>query len=259
MLRQPIPLTPSEARILANCSLHYYFDQQTGSSVDPAQTAWDEAVREALQALHAAGGPARLPLEQFLAGQADQPLLRSILERYYRRLAQDWRQMIAGNETLELKITIGGIPVLLRGTVDRLDKTSDGGILAVLFRTEPGPLPAAAELRQDHAMTVFHALVAANYPHKRPVRLQEAWLQLDQSVTIELSEEEYRQNLVQLREPIQALARGQVHARPGLHCELCPFKYRGCPVYAHEQNDENDLASTPLEGKIPRRQWTFKI
>lgn len=259
MLRQPIPLTPSEARILANCSLYYYFDQQTGSSIDPAQTAWDEAVREALQALHAAGGPARLSLEQYLAGQADQPLLRSILERYYRRLAQDWRQMIAGNETLELKITIGGVPVLLRGTVDRLDKTSDGGILAVLFRTEPGPLPAAAELRQNHAMTVLHALVAANYPHKRPVRLQEAWLQLDQSVTIELSEEEYRQNLVQLREPIQALARGQVRARPGLHCELCPFKYRGCPVYAHEQNDENDLASTPLEGKIPRRQWTFKI
>ncbi|MBE7553306.1 MAG: PD-(D/E)XK nuclease family protein [Anaerolineales bacterium] len=253
-------LTPAEARILANCSLHYYFDQQTGvSSLDAAHVALDEAIREAVQALHAAGGPARLSLEQYLAGQADQLLLRPILERYYQRLAQDWRQMIAGNETLELKITIGGIPVLLRGIVDRLDKTSDGGILAVLFRTEPGPLPDAAELRQDQAMTMFHALVAANYPHKRPVRLQEAWLQLDQSVTIELSEEEYRQNLVQLREPIQALARGQVRARPGLHCELCPFKHRGCPVYAHEQNDEVDLASTPLEGKIPRRQWTFKI
>jgi RecB family exonuclease len=259
MLRQPIPLTPTEARILAHCSLHYYFAQQTGQVMDPAQAALDEAVREAIQALHAAGGPARLDLEQFLARVAHHPPIRPIVERYYHRLGQHWRQMIAGNETLELRISIGGVPVLLRGTVDRLDKTSDGGILAILFRTETGPLPTTADLRQDHAVTMYHALVAAHYPHKRPIRLQEFWLQLDQSVTIELSEEEYRHNLSQLREPIHALARSQVMARPGLHCEVCPFKYRGCPVYAHEQNDADDLASVPPEGKITPRQWIFKI
>ncbi|MBI1877835.1 MAG: PD-(D/E)XK nuclease family protein, partial [Chloroflexi bacterium] len=140
-----------------------------------------------------------------------------------------------------------------------LDQTSDGGILAILFRTEAGPLPAAADLREDHAMTIYHALVAANYPNKRPVRLQEFWLQLDQSVTIELSEDEYRYNLSQLREPIQALARGQVRARPGLHCEVCPFKHRGCPVYAHEQNEADDLSASPPAGKISPRQWIFTI
>jgi hypothetical protein len=259
MLRQPIPLTPTEARVLAHCSLHYYFLQQSPRPLDAAQATLDEAVRQAIQELHAAGGPARLSLEQCLAQMGDHPLARSIIERYYRRLAQDWRLMIAGNEMLELKISIGGIPVLLRETVDRLDRTSDGGILAILFRTEPGPLPTADDLRQDHAMTMYHALVAANYPHKRPVRLQEFWLQLDQSVTIELCEEEYRHNLLQLREPIQALARGQVRARPGLHCEICPFKYRGCPVYSHEQNETDDLASDPSTGKINPRQWIFKI
>ena len=167
--------------------------------------------------------------------------------------------MIAGNETLELKISIGGVPVALHGTIDRLDKTSDGGILAILFRSEAGPLPSPTDLRQDHTMTMMHALVAANYPSKRPVRLQEFWLQLDQNVTIELSEEEYRQNLVQLREPIQGLARGQVRARPGLHCEVCPYKHRGCPVYAHEQNEADDLSASPPAGKISPRQWTFKI
>jgi RecB family exonuclease len=259
MLRQPIPLTPPEARVLAYCSLHYYFLQQSPRPLDAAQAALDDAVREAIQELHAGGGPARLSLEQCLAQVADQPLARPIIERYYRRLTQDWRLILAGNETLELKISIGGVPVLLRGIVDRLDKTSDGGILAILFRTEAGPLPTADDLRQDHAMTMVHALVAANYPHKRPVRLQEFWLQLDQSVTIELSEEEYRQNLIQLREPVQALARGQVRARPGLHCEVCPFKYRGCPVYSHEQNEADNLASAPSEGKINPRQWDFKI
>lgn len=259
MLREPLLLTPVEARILAQCSLHYYFMQQTPQSEDPAQSALDEAVRDAIQALHAAGGPARISLEQCLALVSQQPQAHPLIERYYYRLVRDWRLILAGNETLELKITIGGVPVLLRGTIDRLDKTSDGGILAILFRTEPGPLPSSDDLRQDQAMTMVHALVAANYAHKRPVRLQESWLQLDQSVTIELSEDEYRQQLVQLREPIQALVRGQVRARPGLHCDSCPFKHRGCPVYAHEQNDSSDLASAPPEGKIPSRQWTFKI
>ncbi|MBE7473237.1 MAG: hypothetical protein DPW09_16595 [Anaerolineae bacterium] len=259
MLRQSISLTPTEARVLAQCSLHYYFLQQAAPPADPTQATLDETIREAIQALHAAGGPARMSLEQCLAEVAHQPAAQPIIERYYRRLSQDWRQMIAGNETLELKISIGGIPVVLHGTVDRLDKTSDGGILAILFRTEPGPPPDADALRQDHGMTMIHALVAANYPTKRPVRLQELWLQLDQNITIELSEDEYRQNLVHLREPIQALARGQVRARPGLHCELCPFKLRGCPVYAHEQNDADDLAAAPPASKINPRQWIFKI
>lgn len=111
-------------------------------------------------------------------------------------------------------------------------------------------------------MTVYHSLVAATYPLKRPVRLQELWLRVNQSVTIELSEEEYRRNLSDLREPVQALARGEVMARPGLHCDVCPFKHHGCPVYAHEaptQEGDNDLASPPDSGKMFPREWIFKI
>jgi hypothetical protein len=111
-------------------------------------------------------------------------------------------------------------------------------------------------------MTIYHALVAATYPLKRPVRIQEWWLQLDQNVVLELSEDEYRRNLSDLREPIQALARGEVMARPGLHCDSCPFKYRGCPVYAHETGQQNltdEFAPLPQRGKIHSRKWIFKI
>jgi hypothetical protein len=258
MLRHPIDLTPIEARILARCSLHYHFARQTTAGTDSEQAALDRVVRETIQQLHAAGGPARLPLERCLEKVAE-PAAHRMIEHYYHHLAHDWRRLIAGNEPLELRISLAGIPIILTGTVDRLDRTSDGGILAILFRTENGPLPSAEELREDYAMTIYHALVAANYPHKRPVRLQELWLQLDQSVTIELSEEEYRANLSQLREPIQDLARSQVRARPGLHCDVCPFKHRGCPVYANEQNQEDNFASSPPAGKILPRKWTFKI
>jgi RecB family exonuclease len=200
-----------------------------------------------------------LPLERYLALAAQQPLAHPMLQRYYHRLEHDWPRLRAGNELLQLKITLAGIPIQLTGTIDRLDHTSDGGILAILFRTQAGPLPSPTDLRQDHAMTIYHALVAANYPTKRPVRLQELWLPLDQSVTIELSEEEYRQQLSELREPIRDLARGQVRASPGLPCESCPFKQQGCPVYAHEQNPPDDLASAPPAGKMSPRKWIFKV
>jgi RecB family exonuclease len=259
MSRPVLTFTPGEARILARCSLHYYFQQQSPLPPDPATAELDRLVREVIQELHAAGGPARLSLERCLVKVQSQPTAQAMIERYYRRLEQDWLRLIAGNEELELKITLAGVPVTLTGTVDRLDKTSDGGILAILFRTSPDPPPSPEELRQDDACTIYHALVAAHYPAKRPVRLQEWWLQANQQITIELSEEEYRANLGRLREPIQALARGQVRAQPGLHCESCPFKYQGCPVYSHEQNPSSDLAASSPTGKMSSRTWVFKI
>jgi hypothetical protein len=263
MTRQPIPLTPTEVAVLAQCPLHYHFLQQKPSvQMDQTLATRDKLVRESIRQLHAAGGPARLSLASCLQQAVGEPVVEQIVERYYQRLAQDWPQMIAGNETVQLKISIGGVSLLLQGTIDRLDKTSDGGILAILFRTEDGPLPTAADLRRNHAMTIYHALVAATYPLKRPVRIQEMWLQLDQEVTIELSEDEYRHNLSDLREPTQALARGEVMARPGLHCDTCPFKHHGCPVYAHQTDTHNETENFtlhPPDGKIPPRKWIFKI
>jgi hypothetical protein len=264
MPKQPIPLTPEDVSILIRCPLHYHFSQQ--KSVLPlevsSEAAIDRLVREAIQRLHAAGGPGRMSLEDCLVGVAGLPPAQEMITNYYRRLQQDWPRVIATNETITLRISIAGVPLNLSGTVDRLDRTRDGGILAILFRTGQGALPTPADLFENPAMTIYHALVAATYPLKRPVRLQELWLQPNQEVTIELSEEEYRQNLSRLREPVQALARGEVMARPGLHCDVCPFKYRGCPVYAHDPDAEtegDDFESPGSGGKMSRRQWIFKI
>jgi len=263
MMKQPIPLTPIDARALALCPLYYHFLQQkTTPQTNTDQIKLDNRVRETIGQLHAAGGPVRLSLEECLSHAGRHPQIRKMIERYYHGLEQDWPQMIAGNESMQLKISIGGVSLMLQGTVDRLDKTSDGGILVILFRTQAGPLPTTDDLRTDHAMTIYHALVAATYPLKRPVRLQEMWLQPGQSVTIELSEDEYRQKLGDLREPIQALARGEVMARPGHHCDSCPFQYRGCPVYTRDdtsQDEDDEFALTPPDGKISPRKWIFKI
>lgn len=266
MMKQPLPLTPETVRILVRCPLHFHFQEtwsgRSGQINVPPLPSLDDMVRESIQRLHAAGGPARLSLAAWLDNVGDQPLARQMMEQYYQRLQQDWPWMIAGNETMTLKISLGGVSLALRGTVDRLDKTADGGIVATLFRTGGETTPSPADLTQDHAITVYHALVAATYPLKRPVRIQELWLQANQTVEVELSEAEYRRNLSQLREPVQALARGEVRARPGLHCDICPFKYQGCPVYAHETpkpggSQEFDADAGP--SKIPNRKWIFKI
>jgi len=263
MMKQPIPFTPIDVRALALCPLYYHFLQQKPTPpTDTDQVKLDNQIRKTIRQLHAAGGPSRISLEACLNRPTQHPQSRKMMENYYRRLEQDWPQMIAGNESMQLKISIGGVSLLLQGTVDRLDKTSDGGILVILFRTEAGPLPTTDELRNDHAITIYHALVAATYPLKRPVRLQEMWLQLDQQVTIELSEDEYRQRLGDLREPVQALARSEVMARPGHHCDTCPFQYHGCPVYRPEEtslNEDDDFAAQLADGKMSPRKWVFKI
>lgn len=264
MTQQPIFLTPYDVRILISCPLHYHFLQQKSTlPVQYTSQAEREAlVRNAIQQLHAAGGPARLLLAQSLELVSEDPVARKMMEHYYRRLQQDWPAMMAGNETMTLRISIAGVSLALSGTVDRLDKTSDGGILAILFSIDEKARLTDARLRNDPATTIYHALVASTYPLKRPVRIQKLELFTNKDVTIELSEDEYRHNLGQLREPVKALARGEVMARPGLHCDVCPFKHRGCPVYAHEadaESDSDDFVSPPSGGKISARKWIFKI
>jgi len=249
MVYQPIPLSPAEIRALITCPLHYHFLQQP-----PAETASIEAeITAAIHALHAAGGPARVSIRKLLAPLADYPAAQVMVEHYYLQLRQDWPRMLSSNETIQLPISVGGVRLTLHATLDRVDKTGDGGVLAILLRTERQSPPGPEQLRLDPAMTIYHAVVASAYPQRRPVRLQEWWLYHRQPVTVELSEAEFRENLRRLREPVQALARGEVRARPGHHCEECPFKQHGCPVYAHEDTDDDPPVETP------GREWVYKI
>ncbi len=264
MSQQPIPLTPEDVRILNTCPLHYHFLRQKSSLpvIYSTQAERTAMIHDAIQNLHAAGGPSRLSLKDCLKRVADEPVTRHIIENYYHRLEHDWSRMIAGNETMTLKISIGGVALALRATLDRLDKTSDGGILAIVFRTGQETHTTAKDLRRDPATTIYHALVASTYPLKRPVRIQELWLHPNKEVTVELSEDEYRQNLGRLREPVKALARGEVMARPGLHCDVCPFKHQGCPVYAQDtdaDSESDDFVPPAPGGKISPRKWIFKI
>jgi hypothetical protein len=261
-------LTPNGLRILAKCPLHYHFRQQhpqTGLSDE--DLAVDVLLRETLRALHVKGGPQRLNLPSTLdlltglarqEGILDDAVLRTVRQAvaaYHRRLRQDWARMLASNETLHLQLKLGQATIALEAEIDRLDRTADQGIAATEFKTGQGPAPDEEALAADPGTTALHALVAAAYPAKRPVRVRQWWLRLDRVVEVELSETEYRRNLGVLPGPVQALVQGEIVARPGLHCEVCPFKYAGCPIYAHEVPPESP--QSPAQTATSTRSWDF--
>lgn len=281
-MTQPQLLTPTELHRITTCSLQHHFWQQ---SPPPDVDLLDKIVLETIAYLHASGGPRRLNLPatlrqlgQFIPSKVhDDTLLLStaqqMLVNYHRRLRQEWPKMIASNELLGLNLRLKRSVVRCEGTMDRLDQEEDGGITVVSFITETAPMSDFVTTDNIQA-TMLHALTAAAYPHKRPVRLKRLWLAHDQVQTIELAEKVYRHNLERMRERVQNWLNGETLARPGLYCDMCPFQYQGCPIYTTAddddfdspdeleseqpaQNDEDNLSDSASPATLSSRQWTF--
>jgi len=231
-------LTSTEINRITLCTLQQHFWQQ---SPPETKTVMDEAVLKTIQRLHAQGGPQRLNLpttlryvEGLLAGAtvSRQQLntARQVVAAYHRRLRKEWTQVIASNELLTLNIRLRQDWIQIEAVVDRLDKGADDEISAISFITRAGPVSDLAQNKNIEA-TMLHALTAAAYPHKRPVRVIYRWLQHNQEQVLQLTERQYRENLAQVKERVEAWLDGEIMARPGLHCEKCPFKDQGCPIY----------------------------
>ena len=227
--------TPTELQHIADCSLQHHFWRQT----EPDLSTMDDALLQSIHHLHASGGPRRLNLPGFLRyfgtllpADTDTGSLttaREILATYHRRLRQEWENIVASNETLSLTIALSRQKIQIEATIHRLDKTADGGITVILFIP-----PNAARLSIHEASimaTAYHALAAAEYPHRRPVRVAYFRLADNTLETIQLTEKTYRANFQRLKTRLQAWLDGEILARPGLHCDACPFKTEGCPLY----------------------------
>jgi hypothetical protein len=245
--------SPTELAIITDCTLHYYFWQQ--SPLLAETTPLETVVRDTIAQLHAAGGPHRLNLPatlrqmtQFIpeTQQTNVPFqmaARQMVANYHRRLKEEWVKVIASNEAMALALRLRRSTVRVETVVDRVDREQDGGITVVNFRPAPEPIPEQ-DLETDTETTLLHALVAAAYPDKRPVRIKYLWLYHNQEDVVELTEKQYRANLEKVRARAQAWVEGEILARPGPYCAACPFKYQGCPIYQNEQNEgPGDLAA----------------
>src|SRR5262245_4682097 len=120
MSKQPIILTPEDVSVLISCPLHYHFLQQKAAlpASAAAEAELDRLVKNSIQALHAAGGPARLSLEDCLWPVIFHPAARQMVESYYGRLKRDWSRILAVQEAMTLKISLAGVFFVLEATVD---------------------------------------------------------------------------------------------------------------------------------------------
>lgn len=236
----PPTFSPNELQHIVDCSLQHHFWLQTDREPSPA----DDAITRTIHHLHASGGPRRLNLPatlRFAGAQLPTDVdtatiaeVRAIIAAYHRRLRQNWAQIVAGNEALALNIALPRTTAQIAATIHRIDKMDDGGITAMQFilpNANPPPLHA-----MDIAATALHALAAAEYPHRRPVQVAYYWLAEDRIETRQLTETAYRENLHRLKARLQLWLDGEILARPGLHCNRCPFKSAGCPLYAADES-----------------------
>ncbi len=256
--------TPTELQQIVDCSLQYHFWRQ---SPLPQHDRQQEPVLQTLQYLHAAGGPRRVNLPATLRFLKDQlspnaessTIMRQMIANYHRRLRNEWPQIIASNELLSLNIALARTTIRCESIIDRLDKEDDGGITAIKFVTDHTPVTPPPSANNIEA-TMLHALTAAAYPHHRPVRVLYRWLYHDYDQSIQLNEKAYRQNLYRLKTRTQAWLDGEILARPGLHCNHCPFKHQGCPIHqttAAPEDAEPYLAEDVPPATLSRRMWTF--
>jgi hypothetical protein len=165
-------------------------------------------------------------------------------------LKDDWAKVIASQEEMQLSLRLRRSFIQVEGVVDRVDKEADGGITAVKLITSLAPLPEAMAEEGELSIeaTMLHALAAATYPHRRPVRVKLLWLYHNQEQVIELTERQYRHNLGRMQGQLQAWLEGRIMARPGSYCHTCPFRTQGCPIYPVDLaalDDDDDLENSP--------------
>jgi RecB family exonuclease len=149
---------------------------------------------------------------------------RDLLLRYYGRLVKERPHPVSVEEHLEARWD--GIPI--HGYIDRIDRTSDGGLEIVDYKTSREL--SGEDARQSDQLSIYQILVESNYtepvegltlyhlrsltPHRVPPRPRTALLAL-------------HDRLGAVQDGIRAEA---FEPTPGRQCSRCDFQSR-CPEF----------------------------
>ncbi len=263
-LELPSSLSPSKVSKFTDCALAFRFSAIDKLPEPPSPQAikgtlvhgalerlfWDlprgrRSPAAAREALDAAWETLRLDPETeslLPAGSEEDELLSEawgLVESYFR--LEDPDTVDAAGVELTLEAEVGG--VMLRGIIDRLDVSADGGLVVVDYKT--GRVPSEVQERARLSGVHFYALLCEEVLGVRPslVRL----MYLRRPVTIETTPSD--QAIRGLRQRTAAVWRAierscadeDFRPRPGPLCDWCAFKDR-CPAFAARAPFDGDAA-----------------
>ena len=166
---------------------------------------------------------------------------------HWHRRTSTARQVLAAEHPFEVTADIDGRDVTLRGSMDRVELTADGGVVVVDLKTAK-KAPTMAEAVRHPQMSVYqlaveHGATADLAPEAPAAGAELVYLRTEnKSATVRSqpsASEPAFVGLEQLREAIRTVDGEQFHAVVGPACSYCTFA-RICPA--------QDAGATILDG-----------
>jgi len=165
---------------------------------------------------------------------------KQLSEFYYLRNLEGQAQVLAAEHVFEF--IVGGVKVI--GRIDRVERTPDGGIAIVDYKTGR----ARDEDDAAHSLQLsIYALAAEQQWKQAPRRIAFYSLENNAAAATTRSAQELQQTRLDIERVAGAIQAGKFAAKPGFHCSWCGF-YELCP--AREQR----LSAMEVEaGALPAR------
>jgi superfamily I DNA/RNA helicase/RecB family exonuclease len=177
----PVPLSASAVAALDSCGLRWFLENEA-SAKEPSTEAQGIGVLFHALAEEVAVGKTKadievlmdrldrvwdtLPFEAAWKSEQERRAARRALERFlvWHDGRSDGRVVAAAEHRFEVSLTVGGVPVRLRGAIDRIEVDAEGRVYLVDFKTSVNP-KTKAEAAHDPQLGVYQFVVEAGaYP-----------------------------------------------------------------------------------------------
>jgi putative RecB family exonuclease len=261
----PVSLTPSKVASFKDCALAFRFSAIDRLPEPPTPAATKGTlVHRALELLFCLPAPERtVPAALSCLARARQEMATDaefvglgldaeaearfaeeaeVLVRRYFELEDPTAVHPIGLE-LRLEVTVGSLT--LRGIIDRLDLTPDGGLVVTDYKS--GKPPGIAFEQSRLGGVHFYAFLCEHVLGQRPVRIQLLYLSQPVAIVAEPSDQSIR-GLQQRTQAIwRAVERACEHddfrPHPSPLCDWCAFR-EYCPAFGGDPSRARELVTT---------------
>ena len=243
-------LTPSRVRDYLQCPLRYhlhYVAQVTPlAPVESPALAFGSSLHAALKAYHRLSptaarrvSPAALLSQNWWRGQYEGAEQEgkyfsegvTVLDQYLRTVGPPGGERVQTEVMLTQDMTLQGERVRLRGRVDHLAHTPDGGVLVLDYKTSArGLVPGEDGLAADLPTFIYYLLGQRTFQHARRVVVAQLNLRTLDRVHVRYTPTQEARNGERLAEVACAVQTGPFEPHPSGACPACPVRLH-CPTF----------------------------